>query len=283
MVHNGIEYAEMQLIAEIYGLFRYGYGYTPDEISDLFEQWQHDLHRSYLLEITIDILRRKEGHEHLLDIISDAAKSKGTGSWVLQAATALGLPSPVISAALHARFLSGIRNDRLHAMQLYNTTGAEAPQTNHIGQEQLALYADAFYLARIINHHLGFDLLHQASNEYQWNLDLREIARVWTNGCIIRSSFMERIAEDLKPGIPLLLHEMIISGVESRQKALVEMIAKGIALNIALPCHSAALNFLLGYIRTQPTGNLIQAQRDYFGSHGFERLDDPSGRVYHLE
>jgi 6-phosphogluconate dehydrogenase len=94
---------------------------------------------------------------------------------------------------------------------------------------------------------------------------------------------MERIAEDLKPGIPLLLHEMIISGAESRQKALAEMIAKGIALNIALPCHSASLNFLLGYIRSQPTGNLIQAQRDYFGSHGFERLDDPSGRVYHLE
>ena len=281
MVHNGIEYAEMQLIAEVYSFMRHGLGYPVNRIVDLFERWQAELHRSYLLEITIHILRKREGEQLLLDLISDAAKSKGTGSWVLQAAAELGIPSPLISAALHARLLSGLTEERTHAMQAYDHGDIPVNQTSEVNPDQEAEFADAFYLARIINHHLGFSLMHDASLAYHWDLDLREISRVWTNGCIIRSAFMERLSEDLKPGIPLLLQEMIIAGTERRRSSLSNFLTKGIGLGIALPCHSAAFNFLQAYTQSQPTGNLIQAQRDYFGAHGFQRVDDLTGRMYH--
>lgn len=273
MVHNGIEYAEMQLIAEVYGILRHGYGYSPDRIAELFSGWQAGVHRSFLLEITIQILQKQNRDGRLLDQISDATRSKGTGGWTLQAANDLGIASPVIAAAVHARFLFGGAESRTQTSMHYT---APAKQSMTITETQLA---DAFYLARIINHHLGFELLRAASNAYGWNLDLREIARIWTNGCIIRSALMEQL-HDVLPQ-PVLMYPTMITRVSAMRETLSGLVIAGAMDSHHIPCHAAALNYLNGLTIHQPTGNLIQAQRDYFGAHGFEKVDDLTGKIYH--
>ncbi|HLF65292.1 MAG TPA: NADP-dependent phosphogluconate dehydrogenase [Saprospiraceae bacterium] len=286
MVHNGIEYAEMQLIAEVYGLLRHGYGYDPDRVANLFALWDSGTHHSFLLDITVQILRKREGDGWLLDKISDAARSKGTGGWTLQAANELGVPSPMIAAAVHARFLSGRTAERHRAVTTYHSAGGihdfhlptgVSPSAQPFDDVQLA---DAFYLARLINHHLGFELLREASKLFDWSLDLREIARIWTNGCIIRSTLMESLLDVLPE--PLLLHPTFQTQVESMRNALSDLVTTGTSHVLHLPCHGAALNFLNGYTINEPTANLIQAQRDFFGAHGFERIDDASGKSYHF-
>ncbi len=274
MIHNGIEYAEMQLIAELYGTLRYGYGFNPDGIAKLFDQWLTGIHQSFLLDITVQILRAREDDNWLLDKISDASQSKGTGAWALQSANELGVASPVIAAAVHARFLSGNIGGRAEASKLYHDLG------RHVTPLDEDRLGDAFYLARLINHHLGFELLREASKAYHWNLDLQEIARIWTNGCIIRSSLMETLRDILPTS--LLMHSSVYPQAKGKHGALIDLIVSGTSHQIHLPCHSAALNFLNGFTINQPTGNLIQAQRDFFGAHGFQRVDDPSGNIHHL-
>ncbi len=274
MVHNGIEYAEMQLIAETYSLLRWGNGLEPNEIANIFESWNEGELQSYLLEITVQILRKKEKDNWMIDLILDKAGNKGTGSWTTIAACELGVPVPTISAALFARYISAFKDERSKSEQLYQTPY----QSISIDAEKLR---GAYRLARIVNHHQGIHLIDAASQQYDWQVDLSELARIWTNGCIIRSKLMQKLVVVLKNQTRILQDEDLLTVVKNNETALAEIVALAAAARISIPCHSASLNYLQSYVHQQSSANMIQAQRDFFGAHTYERVDDPSGKKYH--
>jgi 6-phosphogluconate dehydrogenase len=278
MLHNGIEYGEMQLIAEFYYYLRFGLLHSPEEISSIFQNWNKEM-KSYLLNISIDILRKKEGTEFLLDKILDAAKQKGTGGWSTNAALELGVPFDTITAAVMARTISSGKNERRQAMELYNTSSEKNIKTEIPVSELFSAYKGAV----IINHAIGFSLLKEASEEYNWSLNLSEIARIWTNGCIIKSAFMEELIEVFKdkPSENILLHPTIVQRMKENKKAFTSVIAATIKANIPMPVLSAAINYFLSYTSSQTSANMIQAQRDYFGAHTYERTDKPRGEHFH--
>lgn len=277
MLHNGIEYGEMQLISEFYHFMRFYLKLSPAEISDIFIKWNKEL-KSYLLEISGEILQKKESGELILDMILDVAGQKGTGGWSTQAALELGISLDTITAAVMARNISANKKRRGIAEKNYKVKkGIKADDSV---KEYLF---DAFKAAQIINHATGFDLLHHASMEYKWNLNLSEIARIWTNGCIIRSSFMERLAEILKgnPADHILMNPEIIKEIKSHKESLSEVVSKAIKMDCPMPVSSAAVNYLNNFSSAQSSANMIQAQRDYFGAHTYERTDRPRGEFYH--
>jgi len=272
MVHNGIEYAEMQILSEVYFLLRYYVLYPPEKIAELFTQWQAEELDSYLLEITIDILRKKEDGELLLDKILDKAAQKGTGGWSTTAAMDLGIPFPTVSEAVMARALSSHKALREQISKQYNTSSAPIELNESIADK----IKHAYKAARIINHATGFHLLKGASTQFHWNLNLAEIARIWTNGCIIRSELMEQIASVFLEEDSILLSSCFINELKSIQKDFIYVVTQGLSNEIALPVLSSALNYYLG-LKTQNSGaNLIQAQRDYFGAHTYQRIDVPN-------
>ena len=279
MVHNGIEYGEMQLIAETYHLLRFHTNAQPEEIADLFEKWNGKL-QSYLLGISVDILRKKENGKLLLDNILDAAKQKGTGGWSTNAALELGVPLDTISAAVMARNISGMKDERTSAAKKYFFHTSE---NENISELQNDLF-DAYRATSIINHATGFDLISAASKEYDWNLNLSEIARIWTNGCIIRSKLMEDLVEIFqKDQQHLLRHNEIVKEITGYSKCLRETVGKALNAGFPVPVMSAAANYLLSYTAEQSSANMIQAQRDYFGAHTYERKDKPRGEFFHTE
>jgi len=272
MVHNGIEYAEMQLLAEIYFILKES-DKDPDEIASILESWKLTSN-SYLLEITIDILRQKEGNDWLINKILDISGNKGTGNWTTIATAELGVPSTMIPAALFARYISSFKEERIQINALYGQ------ETNKIKVDPNELLK-AYQLARIINHHQGFKLLNQASKTYLWNLNLAEIAQIWTNGCIIRSSLMEELSATLKENDSILINKNMIPIIKGLKPSLNKIVSNCILHEIAIPCLSESVNFLNGYREVNSSANLIQAQRDYFGAHTYQRLDDKSGKYYH--
>ncbi|MEM9822836.1 MAG: NADP-dependent phosphogluconate dehydrogenase [Bacteroidota bacterium] len=274
MVHNGIEYAEMQLIAECYGLLRWGRQWTPQQIADLFEQWLSGECNSYLLEITVDILRKKEGEQWLIDLILDQAGNKGTGSWTTIAACELGVPIPTISAALFARYQSAFKAERVQAQASYQASY----QSINIQTDQLKA---AYQLARIINHHQGFHLIDAASAQFHWDIDLSALARIWTNGCIIRSTLMQELIQLFQSDRRILQMESIMEVANLSRQDLADTVGHGAITGIAIPCFSSALQYFNTYIQGQSTANIIQAQRDYFGAHTYRRVDDPNGPAHH--
>lgn len=275
MVHNGIEYAEMQLIAEVYTIFRNLNGFSPDTIADIFESWcQTDLN-SYLLEITHQILRKKEGETFLIDLILDKAGNKGTGSWTTIAAAELGVPITLITSALFARYTSAFKNERVLASQKYSGSQKTMSPIN-IDEIQ-----GAYRIARVINHHQGIHLLDAASLEYHWDLNFPEIARVWTNGCIIRSSLMQDLIAVLSSTQRLLQDSSIIALVEKHRLHLASVVSTGSLAEQSLPCLSAAATYINTYTMEQSSANIIQAQRDFFGAHTYRRVDDPEGPAHH--
>ena len=272
MVHNGIEYAEMQLLAEVYFILKQS-GKGPNEIASILQSWKLTSN-SYLLEITVKILKEKDGNDWLIDKILDTSGNKGTGNWTTIATAELGIPSTMIPAALFARYISSFKEERIEMNELYGQT------TNKINVDTNELLK-AYQLARIVNHHQGFKLLNQASKSYQWDLNLTEIARIWTNGCIIRSSLMEELSETLKETDSILISENIILSVKNLKPSLNKIVSNCILYEIPIPCLSEAVNFLNGYKEANSSANLIQAQRDYFGAHTYQRTDDNSGKFYH--
>ena len=278
MLHNGIEYGEMQLIAETYHYIRFYTESTPEEIADLFEEWNLEM-KSFLLEISIDILRRKEEGGYLLDQILDAAKQKGTGGWSTNAALELGVPFDTITAAVMARTMSAKKEIRVSAEKQYEH---EVSKKGNLKELSCSLF-EAYKTVVIINHAIGFDLLNEAANEYKWNLDLSEIARVWTNGCIIRSAFMEELVDLLKknPKGDILLNKKIVSKIKDQKESLLEVTGNAIKAGFPMPVMSAAANYFLQYSPGQSSANMIQAQRDYFGAHTYERIDKPRGDFFH--
>ncbi len=274
MVHNGIEYAEMQLLAEVYSMLRFGLGKAPDEIANIMEAWRSEGLDSYLLEITVDILRKKEGETFLIDEILDKAGNKGTGSWTTIAAAELGVPSTMITAALFARYTSAFKSERTARSKIFNIIpGAVAFDPN--------ILRDAYRLARILNHQQGFWLIHTAGAANDWSLNLSELARIWTNGCIIRSELMETLVPILKNNSDILMADALQQVVAEQGTSLKEIITLGMEAQLPLPCFSAAATYLLTFAQAQSSANIIQAQRDYFGAHTYKRVDDPEGPSHH--
>jgi 6-phosphogluconate dehydrogenase len=272
MVHNGIEYVEMQLLAEVYSIFK-RMGTSPDKIADILESWKATAN-SYLLEITIAILRKKDGEDWLVDKIVDKAGNKGTGNWATIATAQLGVPSSMIATALFARFNSFYKEDRIQASINFNTE-------NHELELEVQNVFEAYQFARIVNHYQGFKLISDAGKAYKWNLNLSEIARIWTNGCIIRSDFMVQLISGLKEEETILKNATIINQVKSLKPSINTVVASCVLNELAIPCLSEAVNFFNGYATANSAANIIQAQRDYFGAHTYQRTDDASGAFHH--
>jgi len=277
MVHNGIEYAEMQLLAEVCQILKQGLNLQHDVIADILKSWQKTEADSYLLGLTIDILQRKENNKYLLNEVLDKAGNKGTGNWTTVAASQLGVPVSVLTSALYARYISAFRELRSEASKVYiskdNSPVEIDPETIRAG----------YQLARLVNHHQGIHLLHEASKAYDWDLNLSEIARIWTNGCIIRSKLMEKLKTYLKSNDQLLLEDEVIKLVNNSKDDLKELVQKAIQKDVPVSCLSESLNYLNAYSQKESGANLIQAQRDYFGAHLYQRKNDPSGNWYHTD
>ncbi|MEZ4955090.1 MAG: decarboxylating NADP(+)-dependent phosphogluconate dehydrogenase [Saprospiraceae bacterium] len=278
MVHNGIEYAEMQLLAELYFILRHGKNKTPNEIADIFSSWQGTHLDGYLLEITVHILRKKENGDWLIDKILDQAGNKGTGSWTTIAAAELGVPITMITAALFARYISAFKKERVQADQLF--------QLNHFNKNidlNIEQLKNAYYLARITNHHQGIHLISTAAETYKWDLHFPEIARIWTNGCIIRSVLMEELMTILQKTDRLIIHPYFIDFIKKHREDLSTTVGQSVAAGLDIPCFSAAINFINGYTNALSSANIIQAQRDYFGAHTYKRNDDPLLKSVHTD
>ena len=272
MVHNGIEYAEMQLLAEVYQIFRSA-GKNPPEIADILSSWKNKAN-SYLLEITIDILKKKEIDKWLIDKILDKAGNKGTGYWTAVASAQLGVPGTMVTASLFARYISSFKEERIQMEKLY-------PKKNNPPVVNNEDVLKAYQLARIINHHQGFQLLYEASESYKWELNLSEIARIWTNGCIIRSQLMEKLIPILKVDDNVLLNKVINDEIIYLKPSLSAIVSECIHKEIPVLCLSDAINYLNAYTQANSSASIIQAQRDYFGAHTYQRNDDETGKFYH--
>jgi len=273
MVHNGIEYVEMQLLAEIYAILSKQMDY--ESIAGLLKKWNTGGLSSYLLEITIDILGKKEGDSYVLDVILDTAGNKGTGSWSTISALRLGTLNTMMSAAVFARYLSAFKDRRKQLSQYAN-------KKTEVAIDLKAL-ENTYRFARIINHQQGFALIRQASLEYDWNLNLSEIARIWTNGCIIKSHFIEDLIKVFKSHNDLLEHRPTLDTLKSHESDLTEILQSGLSNRIALEAFSAAHNYWIAMTTETLPANLIQAQRDYFGAHTYRRTDAPSGQFFHTK
>lgn len=273
MVHNGIEYVEMQLLSECYDLLHSRF--EVSEIADIFRDWNKGECSSYLLEITISILEKKEGDVFLIEKILDKAGNKGTGSWSSIASLQLGSVNNMMCSAVNARYISSFKSTRIRFNE------RKLNKSEGVDNKLLKLLREAYQSARRINHHQGFQLLKMASDQYNWNLSLTEIARIWTNGCIIRSDLMEECVNTLKYSESLLDDVVFYKSVLNANDQLTNITSHAILKAIPVPCLSAAANYWIAINRANLPANLIQAQRDYFGAHTYQRTDDNSGKYYH--
>ncbi|MEN6578456.1 MAG: decarboxylating NADP(+)-dependent phosphogluconate dehydrogenase [Phycisphaerales bacterium] len=282
MVHNGIEYGDMQMICETYDLMKQGLGMSNEEMHQVFAEWNKEELDSYLVEITAEILgvRNEEG-QHVIDLILDTAGQKGTGKWTVIEALDVGQPLTLIAEAVFARCLSALKEERVAASK--ELTGPKATfrgkKANMISDLRLALYA-----SKIVSYAQGFMLMREAAREHKWNLNYGAIASIWRGGCIIRSAFLGKIKEafDNKPDLPnLLLDPFFKSAVTKANGAWRRVVTTAVKLGIPAPSIGAALTFYDGYRHERLPANLLQAQRDYFGAHTYERVDKPRGEFFH--
>tara|TARA_R110001583_G_scaffold195525_1_gene375354 strand:+ start:65 stop:1957 length:1893 start_codon:yes stop_codon:yes gene_type:complete len=273
MIHNGIEYVEMQLLAEVSTVLR-NLGNNPDEIADILESWKATAH-SYLLEITIDIFRKKEGNDWLVNNIMDKAGNKGTGNWTTITTAELGIPSTLIASALFARYTSFYKEERILANKNFDSNKSLKPNLTNSD------ILKAYQFARIINHYQGFKLISDAGKAYKWNLNLSELARIWTNGCIIKSNLMKELVSHLKETDNILTNKTIVEEVKNFKPFMNKLVSECILTELPIPCLSESVNFLNMYTTANSSANIIQAQRDYFGAHTYQRIDDNSEKFYH--
>jgi len=282
MVHNGIEYGDMQLISEAYQLMRDGMQLPVEDIRAVFQEWNRGELDSYLIEITANILGVKdEDGSPLVDKILDTASQKGTGKWTGISALDLGVPLTLIGEAVFARCLSSLKDERLVAEQHY-----QAPGAHFDGERGATLDAirDALYASKIISYAQGYMLMREAAVEYDWDLSYGDIALMWRGGCIIRSRFLGNIknAFTANPKLDnLLLDDFFIDAIKSAETGWRKATVLGIELGIPLPAFSSALAFFDGYRSGRLPASLLQAQRDYFGAHTYERVDRPRGEYFH--
>ena len=273
MVHNGIEYVEMQLLAEIYTIFG-AQGKNPDEIATILESWKTESD-SYLLGITVDILRKKEGDDWLINKIMDKAGNKGTGNWTTITTAQLGMPSTMIASALFARYTSFFKDDRTAASQYFKSEKIE--DLTFDNNEVLK----AYQFARLVNHYQGFKLIHAASMHYNWGLNLSELARVWTNGCIIKSDLMIDLVEIFKSTNNLLESDEVVKQLNKLKPSIKKIVSKCVLNDLSIPNLIESISFLNSFAVSKSSANIIQAQRDYFGAHTYQRIDDNTEKFYH--
>jgi 6-phosphogluconate dehydrogenase len=282
MVHNGIEYGDMQLISEAYHLMKNVLALNHDEMHTIYADWNQGVLDSYLIEITRDIMAYKDADgEPLLEKILDAAGQKGTGRWTAINALNLGIPLTLIGEAVLARSLSALKEARVHASKILDgpTPSFSGDKASLVDDIRQALYA-----SKIISYTQGYMLMNAAAGEYGWDLDFGSIALMWREGCIIRSVFLEKIkqAYERDPELNnLLLDPYFEREVEASQEAWRRVVAKAVENGIPVPSISSALSFFDGYRTERLPANLIQAQRDYFGAHTYERVDKPRGEFFH--
>ncbi len=282
MVHNGIEYGDMQLICEAYQLMRDGLGMSNEEMHDVFAAWNKTELDSYLIEITRDILGYKdENGEMVVDKILDTAGQKGTGKWTAISALDEGVPLTLIGEAVFARCLSAMKNERVAASQLFPKTipAFEGDKSAFIEAIRKALYA-----SKIISYAQGYSLMRTAAQTYGWNLNYGGIALMWRGGCIIRSVFLCKIKEayEKNPELEnLLLDDYFSAAIKELIPAWREVVAYAVKAGIPMPAFSSALAYFDGYATPSLPANLLQAQRDYFGAHTYERADRPRGEFFH--
>ena len=285
MVHNGIEYGDMQLIAEAYQYMHEGLGMNHAQMQTVFKGWDDGVLNSYLIEITADIMGVLDADgEPLLEKILDTAGQKGTGTWTAVSALEQGVPLTLIGEAVFARCLSALKDSRINASNIYPLQ-KRATFDGDLDATLEALH-EALYASKIISYAQGFMLMQQASDEYGWNLDYGNIALTWRGGCIIRSRFLNNIkqAYDKNPQLEnLLLDDFFIDAVKTALPSWRETIQNAIGLAIPIPAFSSALNFFDGYRSERTSANLLQAQRDYFGAHTYERIDKPRGEFFHTD
>jgi len=282
MVHNGIEYGDMQLICEAYSLMGAA-GMAPGEMSEVFAEWNRGELNSYLIEITRDILAKTDDEtgKPMVDVIVDRAGQKGTGKWTVITSAELGMPVTLIGEAVFARCLSAIKDERVEAAKVLRGPRAKfrGDRAKFVEDVRQGLYA-----SKIVSYAQGYQLMRAAAQEYGWNLNYGGVALMWRGGCIIRSQFLGKIKEafDKKPDlVNLLLWPYFRSAARKAQGAWRRTVIKAVKLGIPVPALGSALSYYDGYRSERLPANLLQAQRDYFGAHTYERLDKPRGEFFH--
>jgi len=287
MVHNGIEYGDMQLICEAYHLMKEGLGMSADEMHQAFKTWNEGDLESYLIEITRDILAVKdEDGSPLVEKILDTAGQKGTGKWTVQNSADLGIPITLIAEAVYSRCVSALKDERVKAARKLKGPRAVLPQGRK-PEARAAFIEDirnALYASKIVSYAQGYMLMRAAAKEYGWNLNYGGIALMWRGGCISRSRFLGKIKEafDQNPKLSnLLLDDYFRAEMKRCQKSWRNVVSNAVKRGIPVPAFSTALAFFDGYRSARLPANLLQAQRDYFGAHTYERVDRPRGEVFH--
>ena len=285
MIHNGIEYGDMQLICEAYWLLKNALGYTNEQIHKTFAEWNKGELDSYLIDITKDIFTVKdtETGKYLVDLILDTAGAKGTGKWMSQLALDLGVPSSLVTEAVYARCISAMKDARVRASKELKGPQSHTPALPADFMEQIR---QALYASKICSYAQGYVQMQAAAKEYDWSLKFGEIAMLWRGGCIIRAVFLERIKEafDADPHLEnLLLNPYFKNVVESAQGAWRNVVKTAIDLGIPVPAFSTALSYYDSYRSAVLPANLLQAQRDYFGAHTYLRTDKPGEGPFHTD
>ncbi len=276
MVHNGIEYADMQLIAEAYDLLKSVYGLSADAMAEIFEEWKKGDLDSYLIEITSEVLRKKDATGNpLVDAIVDEAEQKGTGRWAVQSALDLGVPLTAITEAVFARALSARRELRIAAEKLL---AHPSVPTRKPSQADIDMIRDGLYASKIVAYAQGLEEMAVASQEFGWDLKLGELAMIWRGGCIIRARLLHRISEayDSNATVPnLLFHQFFRDAVKKAEPNWRKMVALAVETGVPTPAFSSSLAYFDGMRRARGPANLLQGLRDYFGAHTYARLDKP--------
>jgi 6-phosphogluconate dehydrogenase len=284
MVHNGIEYADMQLICETYHMMKIGLGLSNEDMRDIFAEWNRGLLDSYLIEITADILGyRDESGDAVLDRVLDAARQKGTGKWTVQAGLDAGQPLTLMAEAVFARSLSALKEERLGAAVLLD---GPSPRFDGDAGAMLGDLEQALYASKIMSYAQGFQILRAVAQAEGWNLNYGGIARMWRAGCIIRSAFLDRIRDAFSrtPNLSnLCLDPFFAEALQNAQGGWRRVMAASALHGIPMPAMGSALAYYDGYRSARLPANLLQAQRDYFGAHTYERVDRPRGEFFHTD
>jgi len=285
MVHNGIEYGDMQMICEAYDLLQRLLGLPAGAVGDIFAQWNTGVLDSFLIEISAAVLRQKDPTtgKPFVDIVLDTAGQKGTGKWTSTSALDMGVPAPTVAEAVFARCISAIKDERVAASKIL-----KGPTKKFSGNKDELVKAvhDALYCSKICSYAQGFQLMREAQKEYKWTLNFGEIAQIWRGGCIIRAAFLQKITEayarDAKLA-NLLLDPYFRGQIEAAQDNWRRVVALGAEFGVPMPCFSSALAYYDGYRAERLPQNLLQGQRDFFGAHTYERVDQPRGKFFHID
>lgn len=285
MVHNGIEYGDMQLICEAYDVLKGVLGLSNEQLAETFKEWDKGVLDSFLIEITSEIFEKKdeETGKHVVDLVLDTAGQKGTGKWTASIALDLGRPLTLIGEAVFARFLSSLKEERIAASKILS--GPTAKFSGDL-ETTIAQVRDAVFSAKIVSYAQGFTLMRAASEEYNWDLDYGAVALMWRGGCIIRSAFLGNIKDAFQNDSKLsnlLVDPFFAETIVSAQSSWRSVVSLAVNNGIPVPAMSAALAYFDGYRRERLPANLLQAQRDFFGAHTYERIDKPRGEFFHTD